>query len=171
MNESDLEQELRSLKPSLPSSSLASRIAGDLENSHLPPTLMQVQYAGEVVPASRRRRVWWMAGLGFASVFALVLLLSRLPDSHDERDEFSEGQPATAANPAAALLSDSPSELVNELIGAEDEGIVRTEDAEPSRQLRVVYLERQIWTNPKSGAVIEFEVPREDIVLMPVAMQ
>ena len=61
---------------------------------------------------------------------------------------------------------------MSELISANDEGFIYDQNsAEPQRQMRLTYLERHTWTNPRTGAVIEFEVPREDIVLMPVAMQ
>ena len=58
-----------------------------------------------------------------------------------------------------------------ELVAAEDQGFVYGGDQAAQRQFRLVYKERHSWTNPATGAVLEFEVPREDIVLMPVAMQ
>ena len=72
----------------------------------------------------------------------------------------------------ALALNEDPDESVAELVETEDEGLVYDSgDPQPQRQLRLRYLERHTWTNPQSGTVIEFEVPREDVVWMPVAMQ
>jgi len=71
---------------------------------------------------------------------------------------------------AAPAVSEEPAESTDELIATDDEGLIY-EDGSPQRQLRMTYLEHHTWTNPRTGAVIEMEVPREDIVLMPVAMQ
>ena len=94
--------------------------------------------------------------------FAVTLLLKPRPANIASNSE-------TAVSMVA--FNEAPDESVDELIGAQDEGLVYGADEEPQRQVRMVYLERHTWTNPQTGAVIEFEVPREDIVLMPVAMQ
>ena len=42
---------------------------------------------------------------------------------------------------------------------------------EPARVVRYTTLEHHVWTHPVTGARLEVEVPREDIVLIPLAMQ
>jgi hypothetical protein len=169
MNEPDLEKELRSLLPAKPSARLAERIATELKTQ---PVRAHQAAAGLLTrPANqangtRFARPWLLVFAGAAAVvigfFAVAQWIkppSRTTASNSE-----------SAN-AITALNETPDDSVDELIGARDEGVVYGEDAEPQRQVRVVYLERHTWTNPKTGAVVEIEVPREDVVLMPVAMQ
>ncbi|MEQ1862856.1 MAG: hypothetical protein ABMA13_23285 [Chthoniobacteraceae bacterium] len=157
MNESEFENQLRALTPAAPSPDLGRRIAAAMIPSRTP--------AAGVV-AQPRRSAWadLMRGLLWAScgaAAAALILLSRTPETTP-----APASVAAAVPPAAA------SETVSELIATADDGLVFDEDSdEPQRQMRFTYLERHVWTNPQTGAVIEFEVPREDIVLMPVAMQ
>ena len=83
--------------------------------------------------------------------------------------------PSTAPEKGALVadiaLHEEPDASSEEFIEAADDGVVFDADAAPQRQMRLTYFERHTWTNPATGAVIEFEIPREDIVWMPVAMQ
>jgi hypothetical protein len=169
MNESDLEKELRSLLPTKPSAQLAERIAAELKapaaEPHQPAAGILAKPAKQKNGA-RFASPWSLVFAGAAAVvigfFAVVMWpkpQSRTMVSNSEL----EG--------AVVVLNETPDESVDELIDAKDEGLVYSEDEEPQRQVRMVYLERHTWTNPRTGAVVEFEVPREDVVLMPVAMQ
>ena len=180
MNESDFEQELRALRPSAPSADLAERIARDMQmevpktaNGTLVPA--QAAIAVPVVPTAgivRRprpaRASWaWLRGLGWAcagaaAVFA-ILVFTRTPELTTK--------PESTTAPLAIATEFQPAEATSELVEAEDQGFIYGEDQTAQRQFRLVYMERHSWTNPTTGAVLEFEVPREDIVLMPVAMQ
>lgn len=172
MNESEFESELRALRPTAPSPALEKRIAAELPAHTLavaparivghPPTAGVVPHAGKepVLLALFRRLLW--AGAGAA--VATVILLGRAPE------------PAPAAKPTAAVqqekfnVAETPAATASELVESIDEGLIYDQDT-PARQMRLTYLDRHVWTNPQTGAVIEFEVPREDVVLMPVAMQ
>jgi hypothetical protein len=177
MNESDFEQELRVLRPSAPSADLAERIARDLR-MEMPEvvngTLVPVQAAiavpvvptAGIVPRPARASWAWLRGLGWAcagaaAVFA-ILVFTRTP-------ELTTKPESTTA--VANTTEFQPAEATSELVEAEDQGLIYGEDQTAQRQYRLVYMERHSWTNPTTGAVLEFEVPREDIVLMPVAMQ
>jgi hypothetical protein len=169
MNESDLEKELRSLLPAKPSAQLAERIAAELKTAPVrtyEPAAGLLTRSANQANGTRFTRPWLLVLAGAAAVvigfFAVAQWLK--PQS---RTTASNSESASTVT----VLNESPDESVDELIGARDEGVVYDEDAEPQRQVRVVYLERHTWTNPKTGAVVEIEVPREDIVLMPVAMQ
>lgn len=169
MNESDLEKELRSLLPAKPSARLAERIAAELNtpvaHPHEPAAGLLTRPPKES-RASRFMRPWALAISGVAAVVIgfLAVALWMKPGTAN-----TVSKPGLA--PAVFALSETPDESVDELIDARDEGLVFGEDEEPQRQVRMVYLERHTWTNPQTGAVVEIEVPREDIVLMPVAMQ
>lgn len=174
MNESEFEAELRALKPAAPSPTLATRIAAELPAHSLavaPSRALDHAPAAGVVARPQReslllgllRRLLW-AGAGAA--VASVVLLNRTP-------EFPQTPTSLAPTQAASIaVNAAPDQTVSELIESADEGLIYDQDsASPQRQMRYTYLERHFWTNPQTGAVIEFEVPREDIVLMPVAMQ
>ena len=49
--------------------------------------------------------------------------------------------------------------------------MIYEDDQEPARLVRYSTLEHHVWTHPRTGARLEVEVPREDIVLIPIAMQ
>ena len=169
MNESDLEKELRSLLPTKPSPQLAERIAAELKA----PLVQAHEPAAGVLsrPAKQARgfhflRPWLLAISGLSAIVIGLLAVNWWikPGSTGIVSKPEQSAPAFA-------LNETPDESVDELIDAQDEGLVYDEDEQPQRQVRITYLERHTWTNPKTGAVVEFEVPREDIVLMPVAMQ
>jgi hypothetical protein len=65
-----------------------------------------------------------------------------------------------------------PAETTRELISTEEEGqvIYRTGNS-PMRQVRNLYRERHSWTNPRTGARVDIEIPREDVFLKPVSLQ
>jgi hypothetical protein len=169
MNESDLEKELRSLQPTNPSAQLAERIAAELKT---PAARPHEPAAGILTKAAKQKNGARFASpwlLVFAGAAALVIGLFAVaiwmkPPS---RPTLSNSEPEGAA----VVLNETPDESVDELIDAKDEGVVYGEGEEPQRQVRMVYIERHTWTNSRTGAVVEFEVPREDVVLMPVAMQ
>ncbi len=175
MNESDFENELRSLRPTAPSPTLLKRISAELPSQTITVaasrTLDQVPAAGTLARTAKSspllgllRGLLW-AGAGAAA--ASFILLSREP-----RVQTAPTPNASPDQAETSTIVPTPEQSVSELIASTDEGFIYDQStAEPQRQIRNTYLERHIWTNPQTGAVIEFEVPREDIVLMPVAMQ
>lgn len=56
----------------------------------------------------------------------------------------------------------------NNLRGRIDEGIVFLEGGLTARKYRYQFIDRVVWRNPKSGARVELEVPRDEVVLIPV---
>ena len=176
MNESHFESELRRLRPGAPSPQMAERIAGELsadrDNFNLtvraPERLERVLDAGVVNPRPPHPLFSWLRGLGWATAGACAALLAM------RGTEFFSPRP-TAANslptPLIATAEFQPKTSSRELLEARDEGLLYDDEQAPQRQLRLTFLERHTWTNPATGAVLHFEVPREDVVLTPVAMQ
>ena len=169
MNESDFEKELRSLRPVAPSASVEARIASALSRlADATPRTLHAQTAGVLAPRESVT-VRFFRGLGWAcaGAAAAVAAVAWLQPS----------KPATEpARPLIAALNAEadgfePAGSERELLETADEGVLLQDDAEPVRQVRYTYLERYAWTNPTTGARVEVEVPREDIYLMPVAMQ
>lgn len=172
MNESDFETELRELCPVAPSASVEARIADALTGHPLAvvaPRTLHAQTAGVLAPrestAARFFRGLGWACAGAAAAVATVAWLQQP----------SKPTTAPALAPVAALNADAdafePDGSERELLDTTDEGVLLQDGAEPVRQLRYHYIERYAWTNPATGARVEVEVPREDIYLMPVAMQ
>ena len=157
MNESEFENQLRALAPAAPSPAIERRIAAAMSAPRTPAAGIIVQPRRSPWAGMLRGLLWASAGAAAAA----LILHTRAPQTAPVAPGLAEvAQPVTTA------------ETVSELIATADDGLVFDEDtAEPQRQMRFTYLERHVWTNPQTGAVIEFEVPREDIVLMPVAMQ
>ncbi len=168
MNVSDFENELRALHPVAPSPTLEDRIATgiarsagrsqaalDLDSDRPPGTL------------AFRGLHEWLQRLGWALAGAAAAIAGVLFFQSDAR-ELPSPLPEIAAVEAKDFV---PSESESELVEAGETGIIYTEDAEPFRQMRFRSVERYAWTNPETGARVEVEVPREDVVLMPVAMQ
>jgi hypothetical protein len=175
MNESEFEQELRALQPHAPSPTLARRIAAEMPAAQalvVAPSraLSHTPAAGLVVQPRRSPWLGLMRGLLWASAGAALAVVIM---TYREPPQFVVDVSRNGVGLAeSASVNETPSESVSELISANDEGLIYDQgSAEPQRQMRLNYLERHVWTNPQTGAVIEFEVPREDIVLMPVAMQ
>lgn len=160
MNESDFENGLRTLRPAEPSPELEDRIAVALEAR-----LLAVPAAGVIrqprIPGAWSRLLhaagWMTAGAG-AGVAAMLALYPAHP------------QPAApAVVPAASLFV--PSESTREALASEDQGTVYGGGDEPSRLVRYTSIERHAWTNPATGAWLQVETPREDLVALPVSYQ
>lgn len=56
----------------------------------------------------------------------------------------------------------------NNLKSRIDEGIVFLRNGMTARQYRYEFLDRVVWENPSDGAILELEIPREEVVLVPV---
>ena len=88
-----------------------------------------------------------------------------------ERPAQSKDDATTHPPDATAIeLSESDMELEHEVLNVGEQGIVDGADDGPSRLLRYESMERRRWSDGK-GAVTVLEVPREDLVLIPVSFQ
>ena len=170
MNESDFEKELRALEPIAPSAALESRIDAQLPSRH---ALATVEAQATIIRRGRRAAdEGWITrllpGLGWAFAgAAAALTIASSVQSFDK--------PARTTLPAEALTAIEPDfepeGISREMVSAEDDGVVYADEQEPARLVRYNSLERHLWIHPVTGARLEIEIPREDVVLMPVAMQ
>jgi len=63
-------------------------------------------------------------------------------------------------------------ETTRELISTEEDGQVLYRNGNsPMRQVRNIYREHHSWTNPRTGARVDIEIPREDVFLKQVSLQ
>ena len=142
MNESEFENELRGLRPAGPSLSLECRIAAAFQST------------------KTRRRPWslwlaerllWTAG-GVAAAWLLVPWLSPPPAQ--------TGAAPVRQVEAVPLVSEEP-------LAWSDEGVQLVDGGTPARMLRRLVMER----HQSADGSAELRIPREDVILLPVALR
>lgn len=167
MNDDDLdfEKSLRRLQPALPSETLEQKITRELTT----PGPERRPRSGVVSPA---RPIWsrFLNGLSWAAVGATAAVCIWLA--------FGMREPATtpvAQAIASTALADfsvyDAAESGRQIIEAEESELVRADDDQLGRLIRYRSLERHAWQDPRSGARLEVELPREDVVFLPVSFQ
>ena len=169
-NEPDFENQLRALRPLAPSPALEEGIARQLASQR---AIATVESRAAVI---RRRAAetdapgfferlfpglrWALAGAAGAAAAFLAISHFQQPNISPEKTSAAVAQPDF-----------EPVEITRDLVSAEDGGLVYEEDEAPARVVRYNTLEHHVWTHPVTGARLEVEIPREDIVLVPIAMQ
>lgn len=144
----DLESLLSGLAPRAPSQALSERIAHDLD--------LDRQWLH-----GHRRPRRWLTSLAWATVGAAAALAVSAVLA-------PPAGPATAAAKPALL----PAGTIREVVHTEDEGIAFNEAEQTHEQrLRLYSVERQNWIDPRDGARITVERPREEHLVLPVSYQ
>lgn len=172
LNESELEKQLRAFKPAPPSSKLMDRLEQALEaeralSSPVVPALEVVRRSEITVEERESFLLRFFRGAGWACAGAAAAFVALA---------YLEPKPAPA--PPQPLAQETPAssdfqyaEASAEVVSASDEGVVLESDTAPVRQVRYQSVERYVWRDASTGARMEFEIPREDVRLVPVAMQ
>lgn len=160
MSDSELEEELRALRPARPLARLEEAIARELAPSR---AVVLRPASGVVKREGNRSRFQWWPSLSWAAVGAVAALaVTMLP--------LPWNQPADPlAQKEVALFE--PVESVPEIISAEDGEVSYDGEDGPTQLVRYSSIQRQTWANPVTGAQIEIVTPREDIFLVPVSYQ
>ena len=161
----DLEQELKRLRPRSLPAPMVGRIAGEL--------------AAEP-PAKRSAVSQWRSWiLPAAAATILAVAVTSIPFVTRDRTSATTPQKTSVANPphdqtpkvAASVDATSklrPVRATNVLYDAVNEGVVRLEDNTLARRMRLNYLDTITWENPQNGAQLQRTVPREEILFIPV---
>jgi hypothetical protein len=174
---SELENELRRLRPAQPSSMLVERIGEALEDCR-----------ASVSDAKRKRwrftdtpyNNWWSLGFGLAAAAVLILFAVVTMERRHEQPETlaqSSAAPETRPAPLGAERSTAPSRFVpaggtNLVYNARDEGLHFADGSErPLRRVRYNTQQTWRWRNPQTGASLRVSYPSEEIVLIPVSVQ
>ena len=165
---SELEAELKKLRPRPASPDLAARIEVGLAE-----VVGRGTATAGVLPKRRSFRPNWMAlGFGLAAA-AIFLLLARV--NVDRPSSKAAGLALITPAPAPTAQIDSnfiPSALTHVVYGTRDEGLHFTEGADqPVRRLRSKKRETMQWNNPKTGASLRVSYPTEEVTLVPVSGQ
>jgi len=163
---SEIENQLKKLRPAQPSADLMSRIERALadEEKSMP--------TAAVLPRERRFNFNWISrGLGLAAAAALLMFaFVRLqkPTNGKPAIASTAPAPATATNSSAFV----PAGLTQVVYHTRDEGLhFPTSSTQPMRRVRSQTRETLQWRNPKTGATLRISYPREEVSLTPVSGQ
>ncbi|MBA3544552.1 MAG: anti-sigma factor [Chthoniobacterales bacterium] len=169
---SELETELKRLRPAPVSDALFARI----ERALLQPDAMPT--AGVLPRPASRSKVWWSLGLGLTAASALILVgLTFFAEPPATMPALAQQtvEPApvhtNAATPARSGFQ--PSALTQVVYRHRDEGLVFSPNQSERLLRRVRYDTRETmqWRNPQTGASLRVSYPAEQVVLTPVSFQ
>ena len=154
MNDIEFEHQLRAIKPATPSAAFDKRIAAELA---LP--------AGGFVQRAESGWVsWFFPRLGWSALGAAVTLAI----SAFARTDAPVPAIAISIQPAVAVPTFVQRSA--EILNASDEGITRDGELGIARQVRLTSIERSAWVDA-TGAEMLVEIPREELVFIPLAYQ
>ena len=173
---SELENELKKLRPAQPSPVLFERVEEAMMDS-----------AGDKIIRPDRFRVNYAAlGFGLAAAAVLLLLAKINTDRRQEPAErIAQNSPAPETKPLLSARrggngidgSRSPNEFIpagatQVVYNTRDEGLQFTDPSEqPLRRLRYQTRETWQWRNTATGASLRVSYPSEEVVLIPVSGQ
>ena len=174
---SELEKELRKLRPTQPSPVLFERVGEALKNCR----------ASAAADAKWKRwrftetpYNWWSLGFGLAAAAVLILFAAvTMERRHDHQQTVAQSSaaPETRPAPLGTKRSTSPGRFVpaggtNLVYNAHDEGLHFADSSErPVRRVRYRTQQTWRWRNPETGASLRVSYPSEEVVLIPVSGQ
>ena len=161
---SELESELKKLRPVRPSAELMSRVASALAESG--------EGTAKIIRPQHFRVNWLGLGLGLAAA-AAFLILARVDFRPTDRTKqtFASATPSLQQT-AAALPNYQATGLTQVVYSKRDEGLVFPPGAEgPSRRVRTAKRETLRWRDRQSGAQLAVSYPTEEVTLIPVSGQ
>jgi len=173
---SELEKELRKLRPTQPSPVLFERVGEALKNCRTPVSdakwkrwrFTETPYNG------------WSLGFGLAAAAVLILFAAvTMERRHDHQPTVAQSSavPETQPAPLGTKRSTSPGRFVpaggtNLVYNARDEGLHFADGSErPVRRVRYHTQQTWRWRNPETGASLRVSYPNEEVVLIPVSGQ
>ena len=167
---SELEAELKKLRPRPTSPDLAGRIEISLAQEEA--AGRGTATAGVLPKAKKFRPNWFALGLGLAAATTFLLLARVNVDRPSKAPGLALLTPAPIA--PAAKVDDAfvPAALTQVVYDRKDEGLHYTEGSdEPVRRVRSRKRETVQWKNPQTGASLRVSYPKEEVTLIPVVGQ
>jgi hypothetical protein len=170
---SELENELKKLRPAQPSPALFERVEQAFEDCG----------AGALAGTTpvRSSYNWWWLGFGLASAGIVVLfaVISFEREHKLDTATVAQSSPVSEMRPEAPGTERSrvtgrfiPTGGTNMVYNARDEGLHFADDSErPVRRVRYHTQQTWRWRNPETGASLRVSYPSEEIVLVPVSGQ
>lgn len=163
---SELENQLRKLRPTQPSSDLTARIERALTEAEA-----SIPAAGVLPRESRFHFNWLSIGLGLAAATALVLFgFVRLYETPKQSAAIASTKSPSPISPSTREFV--PAGLTQVVYHTRDEGVHFSNNSEqPMRRVRSRTRDTLQWRNPKTGATLRVSYPTEQISLQPVSGQ
>jgi hypothetical protein len=166
---SELEAELKKLRPRPASPNLAARIEISLAQEAAGRGIA----TAAVLPKRRNFRPNWFAlGLGLAAAATFLMLARVNVDRPSKAPGIALLTPAPIAPTAKVDDAFIPSAMTQVVYDRKDEGLHFAEGADqPVRRLRSKKRETMQWNNPKTGASLRVSYPTEEVTLVPISGQ
>jgi len=175
---SELEDELKKLRPAQPSPILFERIEEALADRRASAT------ASARLNWWRLRQTPYSLGFGLAAAAVLVLFAAiSLERRQDRGEKVAQISPAPEARPVSPDRRDGsggssssnrfiPAGATQVVYNTRDEGLQFARGSEqPLRRLRYQTHQTWQWRNPTTGASLRVSYPSEEVVLIPVSGQ
>jgi hypothetical protein len=165
---SELENELKKLRPLPPSAELFSRIEQGLAE-----TDETDRFSKQIVRPDRFKINWLSFGTTLAAA-AVLLVVARIDLKHPAKNlpAIASVTPLPNISTTAPTSQFIPAGATQVVYHTRDEGLVFPSDsAQPVRRLRSMTRETQQWHNPATGASLRVSYPSEQVELIPVSGQ
>lgn len=162
----ELEEELKQLRPAAPSAELSARVESALAAS-------ATATAG-VLPQPKKQWSWLALGFGVAAAAAAFLLLARVdgPGSRLKVPGVAAITPAPVITKAQPVAGFVPVGVTRVVYGTRDEGLLFPANGDqPVRRLRARSRETLQWKDRSTGASLRVSYPTEEVELIPVSGQ
>jgi hypothetical protein len=176
---SELENDLKALRPAQPSPVLSERIEEAMGNCRVG--------ASHARQPERSPYKWLSFGFAAAAAAAVLLLLVRIntDQSRSENIEIAQASPSSQTTPVLPSFSRRggvdgsmssnkfvPSGATQVVYNTRNEGLQFADGSkQPLRRLRYHTQETWQWRNPSTGASLRVSYPSEEVVLIPVSGQ
>ena len=159
---SELEAELKKLRPLRPSSGLLVRVEMALADAG--------RISDHVVTPHRFRVNWIALSVGVAAA-AMILVLARVDYHPAAATQMASAAPVL--QPSAVQLPNYQAAGVTQVVyNKTDEGLIFPPDGEePVRRIRTMKRETLHWQDRRSGAQLQVSYPAEEVRLIPVSGQ
>ena len=197
---SELEKELRKLRPAQPSPVFFDRVGEALKDGRLSVSDAKRKrwrftewsrrgasdIDGQLVRARKRERTsqttynWWSLGFGLAAAAVLILFAAvTMERGHEHQETMAQSSAAPETRPVPLGTERSipasrfiPAGGTNLVYNTRDEGLHFANGSErPVRRVRYNTQQTWRWRNPKTGASLRVSYPSEEVVLIPVSGQ
>ncbi len=175
---SELENELRKLRPTQPSPVLFERVGEALKDSRT--STRERRSITRRWGGQETTNLWWSLGFGLTAA-AVLILFAVVTMEHRQGQQQAVAQDSAASEtrpvPLETERSTSSSRFVpaggtNVVYNARDEGLHFAHGSErPVRRVRYNTQQTWRWHNPKTGASLRVSYPSEEVVLIPVSGQ
>jgi hypothetical protein len=171
---SEVEAELKKLRPSAASPELSARIERALAEA--PGAMAEVSgriATAGVLPKRRDYRVNWLGlGLGLAAAAGFLMLARINIDQPAKRQSVVAMTPAPFSPPMPISDAFVPSGMTEVVYNRRDEGLHFPEGADqPVRRVRSKKRETLQWRNPGTGTSVRVSYPSEEVTFIPVSGQ